>query len=128
MTLARLTLALRLAVLVLLLCAPARAYEIETGTGVLCDTRGQAERLAVLLDRDAQTAIRAVNAEAHDPSACAIASIAYVRGAKAGTARSKAGTFDIVEFLVVGVSTGAGLLPANPAAYFTLFKVAEQEA
>jgi len=128
MTLAHVTLALRLAVLVILMCAPARAHEIETGTGVVCDTRGQAERLAVLLEQDAQAAVMAVNAEARDPSACAIASVAYVRGAKAGTARSKAGTFEIVEILVVGVGTKAGMRPANPAVYFTLFKVEEQAA
>src|SRR5262245_22422641 len=108
MTLARVTLALRLTVLVILLGVPARAHEIERRTGAVCDTRGQAERLAGLLEQDAQAAVMAVNTEARDPSACAIANVAYVRGAKAGTARSKAGTFDIVEILVVGVDTRAG--------------------
>ena len=40
--------------------------------------------------------------------------MAYVRGAKAGTARSKAGTFEIVEVLVVGVATRGGLKQASP--------------
>ena len=53
---------------------------------------------------------------------------AYVRGAKAGTARSKAGTFEIVEVLVVGVETCSGLKQASPAVYFTLFKVEERPA
>src|SRR5215510_11774436 len=80
----------------LLLAAPVGAHEIEAGSGVICDTREQAQRLALLLDDDAQAAIQTVNAEAHDSNACALASVAYVRGAKAGTARSKAGTFEIV--------------------------------
>jgi hypothetical protein len=117
-----------LALPVLLLAAPAGAHEIETGSGVICDTREQAQRLALLLDDDAQAAIRTVNAEAHDANACALATVAYVRGAKAGTARSKAGTFEIVEVLVVGVETRRGLQQASPAVYFTLFRVEERPA
>jgi predicted nuclease with RNAse H fold len=131
------TTALRLAVFGLALppllsAAPVRAHEIEsdieTGSGVICDTREQAQRLALLLDNDAQAAIRTVNAEAHDATACALATVAYVRGAKAGTARSKAGTFEIVEVLVIGVETRRGLTHASPAVYFTLFKVEERPA
>jgi len=116
-----------LAIPLLSLAAPLEAHEIETGSGVICDTREQAQRLAVLIDDDAQAAIRTVNAEAHN-AACALATVAYVRGAKAGTARSKAGTFEIVEVLVVGVGTGRGLQQASPAVYFTLFKVEERSA
>src|SRR5262245_60356426 len=86
-----------LAVPLLLLAAPVGAHEVETGSGIICDTREQAQRLALLLDDDTQAAIQAVNAEAHNATACALATVAYVRGAKAGTARSKAGTFEIVE-------------------------------
>jgi hypothetical protein len=117
-----------LALRLLLLAAPAVAHEIETGSGVICDTREQAQRLAFLLEDDAQAAIRTVNAEADDANACALATVAYVRGAKAGTARSKAGTFEIVEVLVVGVETRRGLQQASPAVYFTLFKVEERPA
>lgn len=124
----RVTLALRLALPVLVLCAPARAHEVETGTGVICDTREQAQRLALILDEDAQAAIRTVNSEARDPTACALATVAYVRGAKAGTTRSKAGTFEIVEVLVVGVDTRRGLRSASPAVNFTLFKIEERGA
>src|SRR5262245_20987235 len=124
----RVTLALRLALPVLVFYLPARAHEVETGTGVICDTREQAQRLALLLDEDTQAAISSVNAEVHDPTACALATVAYVRGAKAGTTRSKAGTFEIVEVLVVGVETRRGLQNASPAIYFTLFKIEERGA
>jgi hypothetical protein len=123
-----LRLAIGLALPILVLGAPARAHDIETGSGVICDTREQAQRLATLLEEDAQAAIRTVNAEAHDPTACAFATVAYVRGARAGTARSKAGTFEIVEVLVVGVETRRGLQGASPAVYFTLFKIEERAA
>lgn len=109
-----------LALPLLLFAAPVWAHEVETGSGVICDTREQAQRLALLLDRDAQAAIRIVNAEARDANACSLATVAYVRGAKAGTARSKSGTFEIVEVLVVGVETRRGLQQASPAVHFTL--------
>ena len=54
--------------------------------------------------------------------------MAHVRGAKAGTARSKAGTFEIVEVLVVGVEKKNSLQQASPAVYFTLLKVEERPA
>jgi hypothetical protein len=121
-----------LALPMLLLAAPAQAHkieaEIETGSGVICDTREQAQHVALLLDDDAQAAIGTVNAEAHNATACALATVAYVRGAKAATARSKAGTFEIVEVLVVGIATPRGLEQASPALYFTLFKVEERRA
>jgi hypothetical protein len=123
---------LRLAIFTLAIAAtmgaPARAYETETGTGVICDTRGQAERLAMLLDQDANAAIKTVNAEARDPTACTAVNVVYVRGAKVATARNKAGTFDIVEILAVGIATRSGMRSTNPATYFTLFKIEEQMA
>ena len=123
------TLALRLAVLLVLMCATARAHEIETGMNVICDTRQQAERLAALLEGDTQVAIGTVNAEVRDPTACAMLNVVYVRGAKVGTARSKVGTFDIVEVLVVGYVSQAGRVQlAKKALYFALLKVEEQDA
>lgn len=123
------TFALRLAVLIVLMCATARAHEVETGVIVICDTPRQAERIAGLLEGDTQVAIGTVNAEARDPTACAMLNVAYVRGAKVGTARSKAGTFDIVEVLVVGYVSQAGRVQlAKKAAYFALLTVEEQDA
>jgi hypothetical protein len=72
--------------------------------------------------------IRTVNTEARNATACALATVAYVRGAKAATARSKAGTFEVVEVLVVGIATRRGLEQASPALYFTRFKVEERPA
>ena len=51
-----------------------------------------------------------------------------MRGAKAGTARNKTGTFKIVEVLVLGIDTPRALQQASPAVYFTLFKVEERPA
>jgi hypothetical protein len=66
-----------------------------------------------------------VNANEHDPKACGLATVAFVRGAKLATARSKDATFAIVRILVVGVRTASGFQSIVPAAYVSLFEVEE---
>jgi hypothetical protein len=112
----------------LLLFAPAHADEIETSTGVICNTQRQIERFVALNDADPQSAIRAVNAEEQDPTACAVASLAFVRGGSPVTVRKKDATFQIVPILVVGVVTPEGVRGVVPAVYFSLFKVEERSA
>jgi hypothetical protein len=112
----------------LLLLAPARADEIETSTGVICNTQRQIERFVALNDADPQSAIRAVNAEEQNPTACAVASLAFVRGGRPVTVRKKDATFQIVPILVVGVVTPDGVRGVVPAVYFSLFKVEERSA
>lgn len=63
---------LRIAILSFIACVPARAYEAETGAVTVCDTQQQVERLVQLFQGDAQVALRAVNLEEHNPSACAL--------------------------------------------------------
>ena len=115
-------------VLSLLLVAPTRAEEVETSTGVICNTQKQMERFVMLNDADPQSAIRAVNAEEHDPAACAVASLAFVRGGNPVTVRKRDATFQIVPILVVGVVTPDGVRGIIPAVYFSLFRVEERSA
>jgi hypothetical protein len=113
------------ALLSLLLCLPAQAQEIEYGKGLICDTRQQAEQLVSHFDGDVGAALSAVNAEEHDPNACAIATVAFVRGPELATVRSKDATFQMVRILVVGVGTPRGFQSVVPAAYVLLAKVDE---
>jgi hypothetical protein len=119
---------LHFAWLSLLLCLPAQAQEIEYGKGLICDTQQQAEHLVGYLDGDVGAALKAVNAEEHDPNACAIVAVAFVRGPQLATVRSKDKTFQLVRILVVGVDTPRGFQSVVPAAYFSLFKVEEYAA
>ena len=120
-------LAARLALVIpfLLLGFPAQAQEAEVGTNLVCDTQAQVERFVALYDGDAQRAVDAVNAEVHDPTACAVSTIAFVRGHQLATARSKDAAFQIVPILVLGVVTEAGLETVTPAALFSLFEIEE---
>jgi len=120
--------ALHLALLLLAFTFPARAHDIEYDTGAICDTRTQAARLAMLLDGNEHTAIAMVNAEEGNPNACAVETVAFVRGGTLATARSKAEAFEVVEILVVGVDPGGGFRSIAPNVYFMLVKIDERDA
>ena len=119
--------ALHLALLFLAFAFPAGAQEIEYDTGAICDTQKEAQRLGTLLDDDAH-AIAMVNAEAGNPKARAVETVAFVRGAILGTARSKADAFAIVEILVVGVNLEDGFRSIAPNVHFMLVKIDERDA
>ena len=119
--------ALHLALLFLAFTFPARAHDIEYDTGAICDTQNQAQRLGTLLDDD-ERAIAMVNAEAGNPRACVVETVAFVRGAIIGTARSSADAFAIVEILVVGVDLKSGFHSIPPNVYFMLVKIDERVA
>jgi hypothetical protein len=111
--------------LVLLLGLPARAQEVEVGTSLLCDTQEQVERFVTLYDGDAKSTANSVNAAEHNPTACAVTTMAYVRGHQLARARNKDTTFQIVPILVVGVVGEEGVESVTPAAYFSVFEVEE---
>src|SRR5262245_40560599 len=123
-----LTRTMGIALLSLLLCFPARAQKIEVGTGIFCDTQKQVERFVGRVDGNAENAIKAVNAEENDPTACASGTIAFIRGPEITTARTKNGTFHIVRVLVVGVLTEAGFRTTVPMAFFSFERVDERVA
>jgi hypothetical protein len=110
------------------LATPAAAQELAIDTGPICDTQKQTERLIALMGGGTEHAIQAVNAEEHNPTACAVATVAYLRGPELATVHGKDGTYRIFKVLVVGLPTPDGLLVMEPAAFFTIFKVKEREA
>jgi hypothetical protein len=99
--------------------------DYEVGANLVCDTQTQAERFASVFAGDVQAAIRVINAEEHNPSACAIVNVAYMRGAKVAMARHGDKAFEVTRILVVGVETEDGMRPVRPAVYFSLFGVVE---
>ena len=109
----------------LLVSAPALGDEVEMGKGAVCDTQKQAERLASLMAEEAEVALRTVNAEEHDATACEYLTVAFVRGSRVGLVTTNGLTMEIVEVLVLGVLTANGLQPAEPGVHFSLFKVDE---
>ena len=118
---------LYLALLSLLLCGPVHAQQYEESTTLLCDTQRQVERYVALFNGDEQSAIKAVNTEEQDPTACVLATVAFVRGPELATARNEQGAFQIARILVLGVETPSGFRPAKPKAFFSAFKVIEYD-
>jgi len=114
--------------LILLLGSPAYADDVQVGTGLLCDTQQQAERFAALYDGDAAIAVRTVNAEEHNPTACGVVAMAYVAGPPLSTARTKDLTFEIIQVLVIGVITRNGMQSVEPAHFFSVVPVEELRA
>ncbi len=123
--------ATRLLPFIALLAAPfgaaAQAPDYEVGASLVCDTQAQVERFVALFDGDAPAAVRVLNAEEKDPTACAIMNVAFLRGAQLGMARHGDNAFEIIRILVVGVETEDGVRLVNPAAYFSLFGVTEYD-
>ena len=105
--------------------AQARELEVEVGTSLICDTRAQVEQFVALYDGDAQSTVDTVNAAEHNPTACAVTTIAYVRGPQLATARGKETSFQIAPILVLAVVTEAGLTSVPPAPFFSVFEVEE---
>ena len=119
----------------LLLCAPVQAEDkrgkgeqsVEFSDVVVCATKEQVERYVALYRGDRDAAVRAVNREKNDPSACGVASAAFVRGLQFGTARAKNIAFEIVRILVLGIDSQDGFHPVRPAPYFAAFGVTEYD-
>jgi hypothetical protein len=99
--------------------------EVEIGTSLICDTRAQVERFVALYDGDAKRAVDSVNAAEHNPTACAVTTMAYVRGPRLATARAKDASFQIVPILVLGLVTEDGLKSVTPAPFFSVFEIDE---
>jgi hypothetical protein len=118
-------LVLPFALLASLPCAPAHASNYEVGASLVCDTPAQVERFVALFSGDAQAAIRVVNAEEQNPSACVIMNVAYMRGTQISMARHGDSAFEIVRILVIGIETDNGIHPVRPRVYFSLFDVME---
>ena len=111
--------------LLMVLNLPARADEIQVGTGPVCDTQQQAERFATLYDGDAQTAVSTINAEEHNETACGIVTMAYMPGPPLATARQWNMTFKIVEVLVVGIVTPEGIQAVEPVRLYSVLAIEE---
>jgi hypothetical protein len=53
---------------------------VEVGDALVCDTRKQVDRYIEFYNGDQEEAVRAINREEGDPTACGVVSAAFVRG------------------------------------------------
>jgi hypothetical protein len=106
------------------------ASEIQVGARLVCNTQHEAFRFVKLYSGDAETALRIVNAEESDPTACDIIPVLYFIGSRLGSARTQTGntTFNIVKIVVIGVVTADRVRIVLPTEYFSALAVDEREA
>ena len=102
--------------------------DIEVGTNLVCDTESQVESFVTHYDGDdAESAVKRVNEEVANPTACVVATTAFLRGPNIATARTKGATYKIAKIIVFGVVTESGVEATNPMVYYSLFKIEEIE-
>jgi hypothetical protein len=104
------------------------AGEIQVGTRLVCNTQHEAFRFVKLYSGDGEAALRIVNAEESDPTACDIIPVLYFVGSQLGSAKSGNATFNVVKILVVGVITSDGVRTVLPTEYFSALAVDARDA
>ena len=110
----------------------AASQNVKAARLVICGTAEKAQHFAAqhqdlqaaIANEDAATSKGAGGAS----NACLVAGIAYVPGKQMDRLRSKDGSYDVTEILIVGVASPYGMLAIEPSVVYTLLKVAEEAA
>ena len=94
--------------------------EMLTGSGLVCDTKEQAERFISLMDDNVESTLLAVNREAGDAHACVVATFGFVPGAKVADIEKNGAVVFVLEVKVMAVATVAGFQLVEPKTYYTV--------
>ena len=94
--------------------------DMLTGSGLVCDTKEQAERFISLMDRDVESTLLAVNREAGDAHACVVTTFGFIPGAKVGEVDKNGTVVHVLEVKVMAVATVIGLQLVEPKTYYTV--------
>jgi hypothetical protein len=100
----------------LLLCFPvgANAVEaapsLEVGIGLICNSEAQVQRFLALqgTKQPLETAIQLINDEEHDPTACSVAAIAFIRGEEGSVVAVPGGQMKITQITIMAAQTPYG--------------------
>jgi hypothetical protein len=98
--------------------------QVETGTGIVCDTPEQVARY--IKSKEGDGTLAAINAESKN--ACAILGVAFFVGEKGEQITNSHGTWQITKILIVGVNAQDGIHPIDPVVQWSAFHVDEQGA
>ncbi len=94
--------------------------EILTGSGLVCDTKEQAERFISLMGDNVESTLLAVNREAGDDHACVVATFGFVPGDKVADIDKDGTVVFVLEVKVMAVATVAGFQLVEPKTYYTV--------
>ena len=99
---------------------------IMTGSGLVCDTKEQAERFVSLMKDNVEKTLLAVNREAGTAHACVVATIGFVPGEKVAEVNKNGAIVHVIEVKVVAVATALGLQPVEPKTYYSVIASKER--
>ena len=94
------------------------ANEVEIGSGIVCDEPQQVRRFVQVYTDDAQKAAETVNTEFNSPTACVLATVAFIRGDPSG----REGQWTVTAILVVAIQLPHGWQPVAPSKFFSALK------
>jgi|SRR4051812_41117383 hypothetical protein len=106
----------RVAMWGLLLCFPLGANAVEAdqgfevGIGLVCNSEAQVQRLLTLQSagQPLDAAIQLINDEDHDPTACSLVAIAFMRGKEVSVVPAPGGQMKITQITIVAAQTPFG--------------------
>lgn len=101
-----------------------KANEIMVGSGLICDTKQQAERFVSLMgdeaSADIENALVTVNSEAGQSDACVVATVGFFPGQKVAELEKNGSVVNVIEVLVMAVGTPGGLKVIEPKMYYSV--------
>lgn len=111
-----------------LVAAPTSAFAAEPApdqvprfsSGLICDTREQAERFVLVLRDNIEKALVTVNAEAGSPDACVVATYGFVPGQTVSEVARNGGIVEVIEVQVLAVAVNGGVQMIEPKIYYSI--------
>ncbi len=97
-------------------------------SGLICDTREQAERFVLVLRDNIEKALGTVNTEAGTPNACMMATYGFVPGQTVSEVERNGSIVDVIEVRVLAVATTGGVQMIEPKIYYSVIATADRSA
>lgn len=97
-------------------------------SGLICDTRQQAERFVLVLRDNVETAIGTVNTEAGIPNSCMVATYGFVPGQIVSAVERNGAIVDVIEVRVLAVATTDGVQMIEPKVYYSVVPTGDRSA
>lgn len=97
-------------------------------SGLICDTREQAERFVIVLRDNIEKALGTVNTEAGTPDACMVATYGFVPGQIVSEVARNGTVVDVIEVRVLAVATAGGVQMIEPKIYYSVVPTGDRIA
>lgn len=95
----------------------APAHELNSSTGLVCDTKEQVSRFYTLFLEGDMHAMQRVNAEAK-ATACMVGTVAYIKGEVVGTFPVPEGRIDVVKVVVTAYVLNGAWMELQPTVQY----------